>query len=117
MTLPVTALRQVVGWNMSRNLNEYNPTTEMILIHREYEEFLTNLLAGKDPVDDLCDIIVVAAGALHKLGYDPEKAMVETVKEISSRKGEINPETGKWEKNPNQHPETLYKANYELAKV
>lgn len=112
----MSVLADVVKWNISRNLNTYKPETEMILIHREYEEFLSNLLNGKDPVDDLCDIIVVATGALHKLGYDPDKAMAETVKEISSRRGEINPETGKWEKNPNQHPETLYTANYELAR-
>jgi hypothetical protein len=112
----MSSLSDIVDWNISRNLNTYKPKTEMILIHREYEEFLSSILNRRDPVDDLCDLIVVATGALHKLGYDPDKAMNETYKEISSRKGEINTETGKWEKDLTQDPSTLYIANYELCK-
>ena len=112
----MSSLSDIVDWNISRNLNTYKPETEMILIHREYEEFLSSILNDRDPVDDLCDLIVVAAGALHKLGYDPDKAMNETYKEISSRKGEISTNTGKWEKDTTQDPSTLYKANYALCK-
>lgn len=112
----MSTLSNIVEWNISRNLNIYKPETEMILIHREYEEFLSSILNGRDPVDDLCDLIVVATGALHKLGYNPDKAMSETYKEISSRKGEISTETGKWEKDLTQDLSTLYKADYELAR-
>lgn len=113
---PTTALLQVVDWNTSRNLTTFNPSTAMILLHREYEELLTHLLEGKPTVDDWCDLIVVAAGAIFQQGYNPELVLAETVKEISSRQGSIDPTTGKWEKDRSQDPSTLYTANYDLAK-
>ncbi len=112
----MTALESIVAWNQSRNLHDYKASTEAILLLRELEELLVNMIQGQDPVDDLCDIIVVATGSLHKLGYDPEKAMLETYKEISSRQGTVDLSTGKWEKDRNQDPSTLYKANYDACR-
>lgn len=40
-------------------------------------------------VDALGDIIVFAAGAIAKLGYDPSKVMEEVYREINSRKGRL----------------------------
>lgn len=111
-----TALEGVVEWNVNRNLNTFKPSTSMTLLHREYEELLRHLLEGQPAVDDFCDIIVVCAGAIYQQGYNPELAMMETVKEISSRQGTIDPTTGKWEKDRNQDPSTLYTANYELTR-
>lgn len=74
---------------------------EATVKHNEYEQ-----------VDALADIIVFATGALHKMGYDPEAVLSETLKEINSREGSVNESTGKWEKNPDQDPFTLYKAVY-----
>lgn len=111
-----TALEGVVEWNINRNLTTFNPSTSMTLLHREYEELLRHLLEGQPTVDDWCDLIVVAAGAIYQQGYNPELAMLETLKEISSRQGSIDPTTGKWEKDRSQDPSTLYTANYDLAK-
>lgn len=111
-----TALEGVVEWNVNRNLTTFNPSTSMTLLHREYEELLRHLLEGQPTVDDFCDIIVVCAGAIYQQGYNPELAMMETVKEISSRQGSIDPTTGKWEKDRSQDPSTLYTANYDLSK-
>jgi hypothetical protein len=47
-----------------------------------------------------------------KFGYDYDKAMTETLKEINSRVGAFDQAKGKWVKN-----ETKYKANYELARA
>ena len=113
---PTTALLQVVDWNTSRNLTTFNPSTAMILLHREYEELLTHLLNGEPTVDDWCDLIVVAAGAIYQQGYNPELSLQETVKEISSRRGSIDPSTGKWEKQKDQPLETLYRADYSKCK-
>lgn len=112
----MTALDQVVVWNARRNLNTFNPSTAMTLLHREYEELLRHLLEGQPTVDDWCDLIVVAAGAIYQQGYNPELALAETVKEISSRQGSIDPTTGKWEKDRSQDPSTLYQANYNITK-
>ena len=111
-----TALEAVVEWNIDRNLTTFNPSTSMTLLHREYEELLRHLLEGQPTVDDFCDLMVVCAGAIYQQGYNPELALAETVKEISSRQGSIDPSTGKWEKDRNQDPFTLYTANYDLAK-
>jgi hypothetical protein len=51
-------------------------------------------------------------------GYDPAVAMDETLKEINSRTGKFNPETGKWEKF--KTPEAMakwYSADYNQAKI
>ena len=66
-------------------------------------------------VDAYCDIIVFAIGALLKLGYDPEKALTETAKEINSRQGEMI--DGKFEKFLSPAMKELwYKANYDICK-
>ena len=70
-------------------------------------------VSEEECLDALCDIIVVATGAIYKLGYDADKAMDETLKEINSRTGMINQSTGKWEKYT--HKEAMdkhYKARY-----
>ena len=108
------ALQGIVAFNDSRNLTNFDPINEYRMIEEELQEFIFAADNNNEyeTVDALCDIIVVAAGGLHKLGYSPEDALAETVKEISSRKGAINPATGKWEKDVNQDPTTLYKAVY-----
>lgn len=111
-------LEGIVQFNVERDLNTFNPVVEYNLLFEELSEFH---VAGAEEneyemVDALCDLIVVATGAIHKLGYNPEKALSETVKEILSRKGAINQSTGKWEKDRNQDKTTLYKADYTVAR-
>ena len=67
-------------------------------------------------VDAYCDIVVFALGEIQKLGYNPESAMIETWKEISSRTGEIV--DGKFEKDLSDEAKARwYKADYESAKM
>jgi len=112
---PPTALDKVVEWNIDRNLTTFDLSTELRMLDEEVRE-LVEAANDDQRVDALNDIIVLAAGAIHKLGYKPELTMLETVKEISSRKGAINLATGKWEKLKDQDPSTLYKANYNNTK-
>ena len=55
---------------------------------------------------------------IDNMGYDYFKCMEETLKEIESRKGAFNPESGKWEKFKDDESKKLwYKANYESCKL
>ena len=101
-------------WNQERGLLEakFDKDNEENMLWEECMEFQE----AKDPeemIDALADIIVVAIGTMFKLGYKPNDVMYETLKEITSRTGSINPETGKWEKDPNAK---TYKANYAKCK-
>lgn len=117
---------EIIEWNKSRNNVEFNCVNEYQMLSEELTEFLTayNEEIEEDMIDALCDIIVVATGAIHKLGYDPELSMIETIKEISSRQQDPQQKeiwnnwgaSGKWEKNKEQDESTLYKANYLEAK-
>lgn len=88
-------------------------------------EFLYNLIvyvdAGTKSPEDL-------AATLWKLledkGYNPQLALLETIKEISSRRQDpkqaeqwsLHGASGKWRKDKNQPKETLYQANYDNAR-
>jgi len=65
-----------------------------------------------DIVDAHGDQIVFNVGALMKLGYDPEKVLVEVAKEINSRKGAMV--AGKFEKDKTAK---TYKANFTGCKL
>jgi len=116
----------IIKWNKSRNNMEFNCINEYQMLSEELTEFLTayNEENSEDMADALCDIIVVAIGAIWKLGYDPTKAMEETLKEINSRKQcplqkevwEKWGASGKWEKMKNQSDDTRYKADYTKAR-
>lgn len=61
---------------------------------------------------DNCRII------LRDMGYDFEKSMDETLKEIESRKGGFNSVSGKWEKFKDEESQKLwYKADYSKCKI
>jgi len=113
----MNAIQNIIDWNKSRNLLTFDPVTEYHVMTGEYNEYVTSLINKTDPVDDLADILVVAIGTLFKLGYNPEKVLLEVHKEISSRTGAINPATGKWEKFKDQPLEEIYKANYFKCKA
>lgn len=114
----MTPIKDIEKFNKDRSLTEFNLETEIKLLLEELNEFVEAAQADNvdEIVDALCDIVVVAVGSLYKLGYDATLALQETTKEILSRQGAINTETGKWQKNPNQDPTTLYKAQYDNAR-
>ncbi|MBT8349171.1 MAG: hypothetical protein HKP62_06985 [Sulfurovum sp.] len=65
-----------------------------------------------EQVDAYADICVFAIGAMLKLGYDPEKALLEVGKEINSRTGRIV--DGKFEKDLSEEAIAKhYKADYD----
>lgn len=82
-------------------------------------EELTELLRSstvEDKVDALCDMIVFSVNAIEAMGYDAQIAMDEVIKEISSRKGDFNPELNKWQKYKTPEAMALwYTANFNKA--
>ncbi len=94
----MTVATRIINWNKDRAIpKEFNIELEYRLIKEELDE-LADAISSNERADALCDIVVLAMGSLWKLGINPDKAMDETLKEIESRTGEINPETGKWTK-------------------
>ena len=69
-----------------------------------------------EEVDAYGDVIVFAVGAISKLGYDPEKVLIEIGKEINSRVGEMI--NGKFEKDTSPGARAnWYKANFTYAGI
>ena len=115
----MTLFDKIVNWNEERGLLDkgFNHFNEFNILNEEVDEFKEST-TDDQRVDALCDIIVVAVGSLRKLGYEPDVALEETVKEISSRVGSINWATGKWEKDlSTQAKAKWYKADYSKAKL
>ncbi len=97
------------------------------------QEFKENLLqddikvsSEHEVVDSIADIIVFSINQLELMGYDANKVMNETIKEISSRnqdkvQQEIWSQWGfdgtKWQKDLSQDANTLYKADYQGCKI
>jgi len=95
-----------------------NPAIVDMLLE-EVDELKKAILEGDthEIIDALADTIVLSSNHIGQLKYDLDLVMKEVFKEISSRRGSINPKTGKWEKDKSQDPKTLYKANYGTCKV
>lgn len=92
-------LQKVVG-NIAGNLSE--ELTELLRAENENEE-----------IDALADMIVFSINAIEAKGYNAEKVMLETCKEINSREGEYNPNSKKWEKFKTPEAKAKwYKADY-----
>ena len=106
---------QIIKWNKERKIPcNFGIKAEYSKLEEELIELKTADGDSDLQVDALCDLIVVATGGIWKLGYDPTLALEETLKEISSRSGSFNVETGKWEKVLTGEE---YQANYEVCKV
>lgn len=107
----------IIDWNEERGLNEFNIFAESKMLNEELEELL-DAETDDERIDALCDLVVLSIGAMYKLGYNPEEAMFETLKEIHSRKGRFNSATGKWEKDKSEDAKKQwYKANYDNCKI
>lgn len=113
---------RIEAFNRQRNIpQQFNMWTEYENIKEELSE-LTEATNEEESIDALADIIVFAVGSVWKLGYDIEKVMDETLKEIEDREQDKaqeldwreNGPRGKWRKSPSQ--EDPYKADYNLCK-
>ena len=134
--------KRIVMWNDERGLlktpEHVNLEIEMSFITEELLEMCTGLKSSEartkalalaalinDPeheqtpeqvVDAAGDIIVFATGLIRKMGYCPEEAMHEVLKEIESRGGSII--DGKFTKDKSPEAQAKwYKANFGNAEI
>lgn len=115
----MTHFDRINAWAKERGLLniEWDKSAHASFLAEELSEFL-RAKEGCGEIDALCDMIVFAANAMRIRGYDPNVAMEETLKEINSRTGAFNPETGKWEKFKTPEAMALwYSADYNKAKL
>ncbi len=101
-TTKTNAIDQIQEWALERSFNEQSSDRNgyNACITEELGEWLKSWddADEHEKVDALNDIIVFSITELLKLGYDANKSLVETHKEISSRTGEWNDEAQKWMK-------------------
>jgi len=106
--------KEIEDFNFDRNLAQYmNKENELSMLKEEVKEY-EDATDTFHEVKEVTDIIVVAVGTLIKMGADPQVAMEETLKQIKSRTGSIS-QSGKWIKDKNQNPSTLYSPDYAKA--
>lgn len=110
----------VFCYNTDPDLTLYNPfnkrkTIQLIREQVIQLEHIDNLKSVKRARVDsyIMSIIEMCENGIKSLGFDPKQCMIETIKEISSRKGSYNEDEKKWIKD--KSPEAMtswYKANY-----
>jgi len=119
---------------MNLNLPRYGSTFDLETFNKTLDEELDELQKAiavtniHEIIDAANDAIVVLAGLITKFGYNPHLTLKQTVREISSRQQnpkqafhwKSNPDLvgkTKWQKDINQDPSTLYKADYNTCKL
>ena len=122
-------IQDIVKLNEERYGLSFNPTQAYNKLYEELEEFKEANLNNDniEMLDALNDIIVIAIGEIRKMEYNPIYTLNEVVKEISSRKQDVIQEVRwkegdkkpgeKWFKDKWQDPESLYKANFNKARI
>jgi len=129
LQVEVDPINKIVELNEERYGLSFNPTQAYSKLYEELEEFKEADLNNDNTemLDALNDIIVIAVGEIRKMGYNPESTLNETIKEISSREqdpaqrhrwmsGGKHPGE-KWLKNKSQDKSTLYKADFNKARI
>ena len=67
---------------------------------------------------DFARILRCCASVCEQYGFDFQKSMIETIKEISSRTGAYDENAKKWVKDTSEAAKSKwYQANYELARI
>jgi len=116
------ALQEIKNWGTERSFEKLSSDRNgyVACITEELGEWLeacdNNDVA--EQVDALADVIVFSSTELLKMGYDVEKVLLETAKEINSRTGAWNEEAQKWKKFKTPEAQALWvKADYSNTKI
>jgi predicted HAD superfamily Cof-like phosphohydrolase len=84
----IEELLEAIGIN-DRNIALLVVGDMQLRIQERVELGLVVAPSTTDQVDAFADVIVFACGALTKLGFDPEKTLLQVAKEINSREGRM----------------------------
>ena len=122
-------LLEIMRLNQERYGTTFDFPKALEKLNEELVEFEEGFVKADthEMIDALADLIVIAAGEMVKLGFNPELCLKQTVKEISSREQDPvqaiawaagKKELGeKWLKDPKQDPSTLYTADYSTCRL
>ena len=122
-------LLEIMRLNQERYGTTFDFPKALDKLNEELDEFEDGFDRADthEMIDALADIIVIAAGEMVKLGFNPELCLKQTVKEITCR--EQDPEQAiawaagkkelgeKWLKDPKQDPSTIYTADYSTCRL
>ena len=122
-------LLEIMRLNQERYGTTFDFPKALEKLNEELEEFEEGFVKADthEMLDALADLIVIAAGEMVKLGFNPELCLKQTVKEITCR--EQDPEQAiawaagkkelgeKWLKDPKQDPSTIYTADYSTCRL
>ena len=115
----VEELLESCGYDVPKEKREELSEAWDAFIGKLYEDSVITInepVSTHDQIDAYGDIIVFAVGAISKLGYDPEKVLVEIAKEINSREGVMI--NGKFEKYVDKESRNKWhKANFTHAGI
>ena len=104
-------LAAVIRKGNLRELTDYAETAELNTGEDQIKD-----LDPEQVVDAAGDAVVFSIGTIRKMGYNPELAMNEVLKEIESRRGSII--GGKFTKDKSPEAQALwYKADFSKAKI
>lgn len=107
-------IQQIVQWGAERNIPQQLPDKNSFVknIVSELGEYIDHDKPYSE-IDAICDIIVFCITELPKHAINPELALAETYKEISSRTGAWSDAEGKWLKYKTPEAMALwYEADY-----
>ena len=123
-------LEDIMNLNLNRYGSEFDYNSFRDTFMEEVDEMFEALEDGDidEFLDGANDCIVVLAGGITKHGYNPHETLLETIKEISSRKQDPKQKERwanddklkrlqKWKKFKEQDKKTLYKADYSKCKI
>lgn len=122
-------LLEIMHLNQERYGTSFDFPKALEKLNEELEEFEEGFEKADthEMIDALADLIVIAAGEMVKLGFNPELCLKQTVKEITCR--EQDPEQAiawaagkkelgeKWLKDPKQDPSTIFVADYSTCRL
>ena len=119
-------LQAIVNLNRDRYGLDFDKDSATVKLTEELSEFI-EAEEVDDQLDALLDIIVIAAGEITKLGYNPELSLKQVVKHIASRRQDPdqaaewqagNREPGeKWLKDKSQPQSEIYQPDFSTCKL
>ena len=123
-------LIDIMNLNLDRYGKKFNAEKFIPTLEEELTEMYDALEKNDEEafVDGACDAIVVLAGGLTQMGYNPHLVLKEVVKHISSREQDVDqfhkwkakPELQneeKWLKRVDQDPRTIYNLSFKTCKI
>ena len=117
-----TGLELLIDWAEERGFVSQSPSKEGLCTNvvEELGEFIEAYKQNDEheKVDALSDIMVFCSTELTKMGYNPEKVIKETYREIQSRQGSWNSEGTKWVKDETPEAKAKWiKSDYSKCKL